>query len=120
MYWIGKSVLNHKGKDYGFGDELPETLPAESIKAFKAKGRIADKVPTIKEAAAVKGDKELKARVKELTGKLDAAEGTVKKLTGKLDAAEETVGELTQKVKDSEKTIAELTKQITDPGKGKK
>jgi chromosome segregation ATPase len=144
-YWVGQGVFTFKGKDYGYGKELPAGVPEESIKSLRKKKRIAGKppvavepgIPQLNEAAQGKID-DLTAAVAaakgangELTGKLADAENLAVVLTNKVDAAEASAEELAVKLKDleqahteltgkladAEKTIGELTAQITKAGK---
>lgn len=117
VFWLGRGVLTHEGKDYGFGKELPESLSKKSLASLKKKGLVGDKVPTVNEVSTPLSEAKLKAEITELTGKLDessikleASDRTITELTGKL-------GEYSKKLEVADKTVAELTTQITKAGK---
>lgn len=98
-FWIDRNFcFTFKGKDYGFGDELPAGVPEATLKSFTKKRRTSQKPPVIKAARRLEPGDRGRAEVQD-----------------KLDAAEETIGELTQKLSASEKTVAELTEQLTKP-----
>lgn len=104
MIWIGESTLSLKGKDYSYGDVIPDgAMAKEAVDSQKKKGNISDKMPVVKTPQSES------ERIKELQASLDAAEEKIKELVGKLTEAD--------------KTIAELAEQITKPapaGKGGK
>lgn len=43
MEWIDKKiVLNHKNKQYGYGDKIPDGLPQSSLDHFAKMGQIGE------------------------------------------------------------------------------
>jgi len=40
--WIGKGVFNWKGKDYGYGEELPDDIDSKVIARYRKEGCIGE------------------------------------------------------------------------------
>lgn len=86
MFWIGEGVFTIDGKDYKFGDKLPN-LPAETLKSLKAKGLASDTAPqTGAPVVAENSDEvlELRAKVAGLTTELATAKAEVEALSKQL------------------------------------
>lgn len=48
MQWIGDGVFSHEGKDYGYGDELPENINKKTLKRLEKLGCVGDIPKAIK------------------------------------------------------------------------
>lgn len=78
MKWIGNGVVSIKGKDYGYGDDLPKDVDKKSLKTWKEDGLVGNVIQTVvddpKTAALEKQievltaeNEDLKAQIEELT-----------------------------------------------------
>ena len=95
MYWIGKGVLSHDKKDYGFGDELPVGISEKTLKSLKSKGKISEKKPP----GAIKVPTATEKKLKSVSAELSRAQGTITELTAELSLAQGTITELTTPTK---------------------
>jgi len=114
LYWLGEGVFTFKGKDYGYGKELPEGTPPETLRSLLKKKRIGAKVPTVAEFNPIRISEEVQGRLDELTSSLARATGENSEMSGKLSDAENLAVVLKNKLEAAEGTAVEFTTKLKD------
>jgi len=122
IFWADKKFMfNFDGKDYGFGDVLPDGISEETLRSLKKKGRISEEAPAAPFVAPSVSEelKGLKLANAGMRAELEAACKEVSARAEEFEAAEKTIAELVAKLEAAEKTIAEFTETATKPKGGK-
>jgi len=131
-YWLCKDkVLFHEGKDYKYGDKLPDSLPEVSLQKMIANGKASVDVPSIEKAASMDAEVDgvrdevvrLRTKIVELTKeneRLVVENADLQAATTDAESNAQLVIDLQADLADADKTIAELTAQITAGPKGGK
>ena len=103
-YWLGPGVLTHGGKDIHPGKLIPDSVDEETVERHIKNGK-ATRTPKIAVAGEDDSAKYLE-QIKELSGKLSAAEKDLETVTAERD-------DLLAKSEQQETTIKSLTDQLT-------
>ena len=105
MKFLGRGVVTHGGKMYGYGDELPKDLHKATMARLKKLGQVGE-IPV-----PVKGPNASDARIAELEERADASakanadlEDLNADLTERADALESANKELTEAIAAQAKT----------------
>ena len=79
MKWIGKGVLRHKKKFFGYGDTLPDDLGEDLLKRLIAEGKAGDIIePPQATNRVIELEAEMLEQAKRHAAELDAAMGELK------------------------------------------
>ena len=110
IYWIGNGVFSAKdGKDYGYGEKLPDDLDKAMVARQIAKGNMAENVPS----AVMPIDNSAELR-KCQAGLLEAT-NKIKELDKECDDLATERDSLAKQLDEAKQTIQQLTTQLTTP-----
>lgn len=107
-YFIGKGVYTFEGKDYGYGELLPDAVPQETINSMRDKGKVGDSPAQINVVSSDESES--------LKAQLANATKSAEELHVALEQAQGMVAERDADLATAQATIAELTAQLTTPG----
>ena len=112
MKWLGKGVLNVKGKDISYGDDIPAGIDSRRLKRFIQKGLVGtlpEKIEPADESAEIKA---LAEKLANIEGELDAEKAKVSALEKERAAEKVNVDGLKNERDAVKGRVAELEKEL--------
>jgi chromosome segregation ATPase len=118
-FFVGDGVFNFKGKDYATGEQLPDSVPAETIARLKAKNKVSETPAQVIVVASDQTDAlrgqiaMLNESLDDVTASADRNATEVLRLQGVLSDAQATIATQATELETAQATITTLTAQIS-------
>lgn len=111
MFYIGKGVVSHQGKDYAYGAKLPATINSATLEALTKNKLISETKPTGGPAQAA-DSAALQARTIALTAANTNAQARIEQLEGVIQRRDQEEHDDSVKIGELEAQIEVLTAKL--------